>query len=84
MRAPFRHDDGPSIVRWLAVAGLAVTTARAIDDLVRRHDARVVAEHERARKLAKKAKKKARKATKKVAKVKPLPDVVGDRRLAHH
>lgn len=83
-----RREQHPHRPPWLAVAGVVGATGvaaagtRLLAGVVRRHDAKVIAEHERARKLAKKATKKTKKATKKLAKAKPsLPAPIGDRGL---
>jgi hypothetical protein len=74
-----REERRPKAMTVIGAAGLAVVAARGLEELVRRHDAKVVADHERARKLAKKAKKKTKKAKKKLAKARPpLPAIVGD------
>jgi hypothetical protein len=81
MRPRSRTDDprAKKLVTWLGAAGLAAASVR---QLLRRHDAKLLAEHEHARKMAKKAKKKAKKAKKPLAKGKPpvLAAVGNDRR----
>jgi hypothetical protein len=74
MRLRSREDRPPrppNVVTWLGIAGLAATATRLLDELLRRHDAKLLADHEHARKLAKKARKKVKKAKKKIAKGKP-------------
>ena len=85
MRPRSRTDDSraKSLVTWLGAAGLAAASVRLVDEFLRRHDAKLLAEHEHARKMAKTAKKKAKKKTKKtLAKGKPpmLAAVGNDRR----
>lgn len=82
MRRGSREDRRANVATWLGVAGLAATAIRLIVDVVRRHDAKLLAEHEQARKIAKQTRKKAGKARKKLAKKArpPLAAVHGARR----
>ena len=85
MRLRSQEERRPKVVTWLGAVGAAVVAGRVVEEVVRRHDAKVIADHDRARKLAKKSRKKAKKAKKKVAKAKlPLrAALVGDGRGGH-
>jgi hypothetical protein len=81
MRPRLRADDRrtKNLVTWLGAAALAAASVALLDQLRRRYDAKLLAEHEHARKMAKRAKKKAKKAKKKLAKGKPpVLGVVGN------
>jgi hypothetical protein len=81
-RLPANDPSAKKVVPWLGAAGLAAASVYLLEELLRRHDAKLRAEHEHARKMAKRAKKKAKKAKKTLAKGKPpvLAAVGNDRR----
>jgi hypothetical protein len=81
MRLRQEDDHRPNVIKWIGIAGVAATGIRLLDDLVRRHDAKLLAEHEHARKMVKKARKKAKKTKKKLMKGKSPLATSGDRRL---
>jgi hypothetical protein len=84
MRPRSRADEPhtKNVVTRLGAVGLAAASVYLLEKTLRRHDAKLLAEHEHARKMAKTAKKKAKKAKKKLAKAKPpvLAAVGNDRR----